>query len=122
MRRHPVAVGIAVLRGQLVAVGGGERAHGAGVDQHVQAGGQAEHVGLHAAGAILVQDLDRIDLAVAAREVDLDAELALECRHQRPHHLLDDQVGVVGELTFFLGACDQLRIDVGGGRGEGGCE
>ena len=54
--------------------------------------------------------------------VTLMPYLALEGRDQRPHHLIDDQVGVVDDLAFLLGLGDQVGADVGGGGGGGAHE
>jgi len=78
MRGHPVAVGVAVLRRQLLAVGGGELPHDPGVDQHLQARRKPEHVRHHPAGLVLVHELDDVHLAVGAGEAHPDSVLCLE--------------------------------------------
>ena len=114
MRGHPVAVGVAVLRRQLVAVRGGELPHDAGVDQHLQSRGQPKHVRHHPAGLVLVDELDDVHLAVGAGEAHLDSIFRLECQSERPYDLIDDEVGVIGELALLLRLGDQLGADVGG--------
>ena len=119
MRRDPVAIRVAILRRQLLGIGGGELPDGARRDQHLHGGGEPEHIRDHAAGAIFVEQLDAVHLAVAARERDLDAVLRFESRGERPHDLIDDEISVVGDLAFLLGLGDQLGADLGSRRGGG---
>src|SRR4029450_3685987 len=76
----------------------------------------------HAPGPIFVEELDAVHLAVAAREGNLDAVLCLERRGERPHDLIDDEIGVVGYLDFLLRFGGQVGAGVGGGGGGGAKE
>src|SRR5262249_5296362 len=47
-------------------------------------------------------------------EADLDAVLLFKGRGERAHDLVDNQIGVIGDLAFLLGLGNQLRADLGG--------
>src|SRR6202035_3516133 len=88
VRGDPVAVGVAVARRQLLAVGGGELPRGAGRDQDLEPGVETENVAHHAAGVELIEHLENVDLPVGARVADLDSVFPLEGAGDVPYDLI----------------------------------
>ena len=90
--RVPAAVGVLQLGGIFSGVRRHELFRQPGLEQRRRGVDAVEHVGLRAAGARLVHDLDRVRPAVSACVFHLDAGIFLvEGRDHWAHGLIDDQ-------------------------------